>query len=635
MNNLNSINKPPDLFDVVNNETMRLNERQNHDIKINKECCNSNVQDNKDILQNFKACLKEDKKLFAHIHLSASAKETKLEGTQSIRTIQYLNTLLNHFKINFHFLPLFINLQKETSDLNKLINQHKPELLPEYASQIRDKISALAEGESFLMDGGYAGDPYGHAMFYQFKKTGSDSYSIFVYNAQMGVDSTQGGLTGALKNKVIPFSYYENVPARHILLPDANNEFLLNLLKFKTYPYWYPDEVKYTFSTHNVSSAFKPLDKYIKAPPEHLLYFITPQRSGNCSWHSLKAMLLCMISQTVKKVEPEQSSKTVNENAHNMYKYMMFISKYYSLRAYYELRNDPDLSAEERESCKIQLLDAVKNFCRHLEKNDLVIYVPENLLGEARSITYEILENLKPSKEQSDIKPDQKILSQLTDTVDLVSDDKERAESAGEVNQILDDIIADRPIVTTAENFKTVAIPTIISPTDSEQLESYLQQHYDTAVNLINLDSHDQALHHMESVIESIPIPSQKHSLWMKISPDIAVKCLNKMESFSNLYATIVKVNKWNFSARVQNAHMVMLVMSFELFKAFDKAGQNILNDFGLYGEAFQKVICEDHYQVIDDYTDVERRNEIIDYLNNQKVEHQLFDFDAFKFSIK
>jgi len=558
--------------------------------------------------------------LFAHIHLGASALNTGEEGLPNSASVNYLCELLKFMNPNKNDKELnalsknFAQLKVFTDKLSEIQNQTNGEnSLETFATNTARNIWDLEAGESLLMAGGYSGDPFGHAMYYQFKKNTSDSYDIFQYNGQQGLNSIQGGLQGALKNKVVPFRYYKNVPKESLFFSKnrstIRNGFIKNLMLLNAYPKWQQGSNRNPFNNTHVDRVFQHINDFIATPPKHLSHYKTAQRSGVCSLRSLHLALLGMAP------------------SNEYYKYLLFHSRMISLISQY--KNCANASPKQR----FQLRIAAENFCREIskiqsDKNTNPHISKEHLktfLCTVKDIIAK-LEEVEKSKVDS-----------VTDTKEILST-KTHSDNSACIEESLESLEkvswSVRYKIPSGRGMSYLHTPAIhaVKCPEPKDLKKFLSEELEYTENLQNRASSRHVSTHIENVIEALPIPSDKDTFWSKITPDEALECQKTLNEISIIYSNDA-LNHSNNSlpfAKTQNTHMAMLAISFELAKRVDSTKGNILEGFSLAFDHYKNLLTKDNYYTIEDSHVWKKRQQLLSYFEGitSKKSEPLFKFD-------
>lgn len=212
---------------------------------------------------------KLDNGLFALIHGDRDISDTSLEGNHLKNTSRFLIDYLKISDPNGFPKSVFSSLEKLASP--------NPDL-----AAITKEIYELKSGEIYLLGGGWVGNP-GHAMVYQFKRTVSGNYEIYIYNTGSGISNFHSIVAVDGKQKSHPIVFYKDVPPEKLCFPST--DFILRLVALRQ-----PlekDEKEERRSEKIYRGVFGMLDEHIAQIPNDPVGPITPQRSGTCSMRVL------------------------------------------------------------------------------------------------------------------------------------------------------------------------------------------------------------------------------------------------------------------------------------------------------------------------------------------------------------
>ena len=193
--------------------------------------------------------------LFAHIHGDVFIQATGLEGSDRLTPLNYLIDFLNEkFLPSPHFsdqtkasievylkkLTIAAEIEQERMTVPSDPNDDRPknrQVLADLADKLMERTQKLAEGESLLIPGGWAGTP-GHAVYYEITKGPKkfndalklvDSYSFKVFNLGEGINYHPSlELDGHLK--YLPYLEYQKIHEEQF-----NRTFFLPLLEIASF----------------------------------------------------------------------------------------------------------------------------------------------------------------------------------------------------------------------------------------------------------------------------------------------------------------------------------------------------------------------------------------------------------------
>lgn len=237
----------------------------------------------------------EEDKIFSHLFLTDQVRGTALEGSYRSYWKKLLDNALpilkqkgiltkkEHQQLNEELQSYFTYVRKiENFLIDNKNDKSDCDFIQSLAREIREKIEKLEIGGSLLLPGGYSGKP-GHAMAYKIIRNHRD-YTIIVINT-----GDHGGFhleqVEERKVKIAPFLVFSGISLAEIF-PGNSNLFLESLLSPQVH------REKGTFSARQLYQAsFKALLQDLTFDQPLCKVFITPQRSGNCSWKVLLAIL--------------------------------------------------------------------------------------------------------------------------------------------------------------------------------------------------------------------------------------------------------------------------------------------------------------------------------------------------------
>jgi len=222
-----------------------------------------------------------NEKLLFHIHADEyGANNKKLEGYNFENTISYMLEFLEarkKAKLDMYGLPN--SLIKELSlglKLSKIDNKE------EFVESIQKSLEKNSE-DNFLIPGGWAGRPSGHAMFYELIPQDDGKFTFRIFNLGDGVSGDVDASN--YKTKAPPYVDFEGISKQHLM--DKNTlGAIFELKRYATFP---QTESKTNFNADNIYGGLKSLlnPENISTPEDSK----TAQRSGVCSWRSLMAVI--------------------------------------------------------------------------------------------------------------------------------------------------------------------------------------------------------------------------------------------------------------------------------------------------------------------------------------------------------
>ncbi|MBS0628287.1 MAG: hypothetical protein JSS09_08760, partial [Verrucomicrobia bacterium] len=227
--------------------------------------------------------LQVDEKLIGH-ELDFLIKGTSLEGSNIEKNAKHLNAFTKlcsekgtiSSTTSQKLEDFFANMEHIPKDQISFTRKR-------LAAYLANKVSYLEPEKSFSMSGGWIEkDVGGHALLYVFTRKLDDLYDVYVYNTGLGIDQYHAKLEveeGIKKKTLIcPYMKIENViPSK------LSNPILFEKLI----------EIEQGLMNENpldcIYNAFKTLGKVSTSGPD--TFYITPQRSGTCSFKVLLAAI--------------------------------------------------------------------------------------------------------------------------------------------------------------------------------------------------------------------------------------------------------------------------------------------------------------------------------------------------------
>ena len=157
-------------------------------------------------------------------------------------------------------------------------------------------IESLEIGQELWVPGGYFKMPTSHSMIYKFIRSSEDSWNFAVINTGAGIENHDKIFEGS-KYYFNPVLEFENIPSEHLL---GRNEFGVPLFIEKIFSYKSPRHYIYHLiqKTKPADEALYGLfDLYLNpyrrlpSPKSSEARFISPQKSGTCTYRSIKAAM--------------------------------------------------------------------------------------------------------------------------------------------------------------------------------------------------------------------------------------------------------------------------------------------------------------------------------------------------------
>ena len=334
--------------------------------------------------------LQDNVNLFAHVLLDNFSSGTGYTGmSQASHSIGYMESLADTYYQKQRLVqqtpPTTKNLvdqlrnarvwDEKLHSIDEKIKNSPQEAATERnvaAQEITVKIKQLQSGESFWLSIGYFKSGSGHSMYCQFHKKSDSTYDIYIYDANGFRDLT--GFTGntvsfGSKNKRNAFIVYEDYPAETLFLAaddqDPKSTRIAALMEIDN-----PNGDR-QFGIDEVVAAFQGVTLNNK-PISYKSgdQFVTPQRSGSCTWNSLKELVEHeFVMQAIKKANGD-ISKDTKDNGKAEYREFKTFVKLATIVSYYDLY-EKEAEIEKKEAMRNQLILAAKDILKSTEGNKL------------------------------------------------------------------------------------------------------------------------------------------------------------------------------------------------------------------------------------------------------------------------
>lgn len=584
-----------------------------------------------DLLNELVKLQDQNSKLFATLNLDDSAAETNYEGLDSAVIIAFQSKITEHLGQK-ELLPYFKQLSEFSERLVAVrVSKDQNELI-KFANDIANSIWNLKPGQSYLMNGGYARVPFGHSMYYEFQKNEKGNYDIYVYNAQQGLESTQGAILNSIKGKVYPAKYYHDVQPNELLFSkdekNIQSAVFEELLMLNLYPLWHQNDQDYSnFGNDRVEKVFGYFSEHQSPPPNHREFYVTPQRSGSCTKSSLDALERSLISEVGK-------DKNAKENE-DYYKYTIMMTKLASLMSKYMcLVKHDENGASIKNSWNLtinhcyQLIEGSEGLCSIIakwhgaqEKNK---FITSDLMQSVLCTAKEIQNEVTALVEKEITVPAAPI---ATDTNKKLHQE-EMARAAKAFSAVEDSVRKYIPKNTENSRLKAKQSLDIVKPIGKELLQ-FLKLHLDHLDKLCLSEIELSSLHYVEALVEILPIPSADENFWNELPPADVLNCMKALIEIANIHRDLALELKQEHLCRTHNTEMGLLAMTFELAKKIDTGNDNFFDKYTIDFSRYENLPLEDHYYVMNEKNEIERRNKILDFFKKQKGDNKkaLFNF--------
>ena len=384
--------------------------------------------------------LQDNVNLFAHVLLDNFSSGTGYTGmSQASHSIGYMESLADTYYQKQRLVqqnpPTTKNLvdqlrnarvwDEKLHSIDEKIKNSPQEAATERnvaAQEITVKIKQLQSGESFWLSIGYFKSGSGHSMYCQFHKKSDSTYDIYIYDANGFRDLT--GFTGntvsfGSKNKRNAFIVYEDYPAETLFLAaddqDPKSTRIAALMEIDNPNgdrQFGRDEVVAAFqgvTTNNKPISYKSGDQ-----------FVTPQRSGSCTWNSLKELVEHeFVMQAIKKANGD-ISKDTKDNGKAEYREFKTFVKLATIVSYYDLY-EKEAEIEKKEAMRNQLILAAKDILKSTEGNKLNnAHQDQAKLRTIKWTAYDLLERL--TKDHADFEKKSYTVTEVKCEVDKQSE---------------------------------------------------------------------------------------------------------------------------------------------------------------------------------------------------------------------
>lgn len=238
-----------------------------------------------------------DNRTLFHIQADEFGSSSKLEGGKSTEMVQYLHHFLSQSN-NPSYPKDIIDQLANTLSLQSTSYSQFPgtgsiNLEVEQAiNNAHKKISeAFNTQKPLLIDGGWIGQPSGHAIYYEIIPQ-SNKATFRLYNTGAGIETYHSSKIEGHKEKYQAYNEWNGIDREKLESP----HFLEALFELKSFMVRDQIGTKTQYNKEDVYQGLKNLlepKNESKGPQVELntSHFMSPQRSGVCSWKSLMAFM--------------------------------------------------------------------------------------------------------------------------------------------------------------------------------------------------------------------------------------------------------------------------------------------------------------------------------------------------------
>lgn len=224
-----------------------------------------------------------DRKLLFHIHADEFGSSSTLEGSKAKAILPYVEDFLRKTEHGQKYPDL-------TEEIRRVIYIEDKKLDKKLQFDLLQKqmLDALQSKKPFLIEGGWIGEKAGHAIYYEIAPTADGKFNFRLFNTGEGIQS-HASIIKNHKIKYQAFQEWKGIEGDRI----TSKFFIEALFELKTLQVIERTVVKTAFGEKDVYEGLKELLKpdEIVIEPAHAHLFMTPQRSGVCSWKSLLAFM--------------------------------------------------------------------------------------------------------------------------------------------------------------------------------------------------------------------------------------------------------------------------------------------------------------------------------------------------------
>lgn len=241
-----------------------------------------------------------DARLLLHIHADAFGGGTQLEGLTNKIAIDYL---ASYFKNERD--PRLRELQRTlqtASELNLFYEatmhayneSKKPdEVIQKAVEELREILIQKLQKEGAVgLPGGWIGKPFGHAIFYEIIKQNNGKYTLKLFNTGLGI-YYHPSMVSETKQRYLCFQEYNDIDEEVLL----SGETLRQLVEFRSCTKTVDGNAT-NYSEADIQECLIPSlrGKLNTSSNIPLSAYMSPQRSGTCSWKSLCAFVRSKIT---------------------------------------------------------------------------------------------------------------------------------------------------------------------------------------------------------------------------------------------------------------------------------------------------------------------------------------------------
>lgn len=274
---------------------------------------------------------KVDEKLLIHMLGGDFAMETGLEGKAMIDPLSFLIKFLKD-KPDFLRTEAWLSLNSRLDSALHLANVFERGLENQSFEILKMAIENVTPEKPLLIPGGWKDEPHGHAVYFEIILQENGLYTLRTYNSGEGLQYHGTPYDSTFKSLYPSFLEIKDIEKVHLLNPNFLHSFLeINQKRGDA-------EILY-------EKILPLLQGQVSHRTLELENLMGEQRSGTCSWKSLKAVLRASLS-------------------YNDYKVLLFRLDYQCLWGFYEA-NSIDLATDDRKRNLLKMTS--ENFSREVE----------------------------------------------------------------------------------------------------------------------------------------------------------------------------------------------------------------------------------------------------------------------------
>lgn len=224
-------------------------------------------------------------RLVLHVLLDGLGVKSGLEGAPRGFMAEYLQSLLSTTLLDEEFQKDDSELHNKATLIANLNRHHKFEELRksdlnEFIDLMRKELGQLGNGQTLLLEGGWANTQDGHAMLYEIIKSGPNKFKFRIYNTGSGIENHK---EYQLMNNdwILPIKEFDNI----------------NIETLTSYSFWLAfnqllDNRNDLWESSFIYNDFmEVLDGSVSIDSHSIINLFPPQISGTCSHRVLMAYL--------------------------------------------------------------------------------------------------------------------------------------------------------------------------------------------------------------------------------------------------------------------------------------------------------------------------------------------------------